>query len=559
MPQQFPNEILFTIFNHTYDFTPAIKLPLVTSDYPWVLGRVCSSWREVSRSIPRLWRVTISFDVNSDPGSDHAVSSRDLAYAIDILPKGTYLGINTVRKSEKNPPLIPTDKIIPHLQHVTELRWYIKHVLTSCKHQSYLPKHSLAYIEVLSMKADRYAEERGIDSDNDAKDHFGHTHVDLFGKSPRLRELSLDSTIPDFLYWNIPWSQLRSLTLSAEVDNTPFEVIDPSWNEFAFRNPSPISSLTSLEELTLASYFLDILLDFPWPWKQLMALKIRDTYNPMESFPLIVDVLPLCVSLLTLNIGPLWSPDQCIMPCETLTSLTVRTIPLNDVYTIALQCPLLEALELEYTTMDEPPELDGNDPIVLSRLTDLHLSLPDIQNPDDNWSPRSFPVRLVLPSLTSLKLDGSLIPFPGHAVASLITQSNACLKSFSIQRDDHSVEALDPGPLHALFSVLHTCTAVHVKNLVFPEPILDAVASGLVLPGVKELSFGAMTRDRVVSVIKQRSELKYERSEGSSCVTTTLQSVVGYVPIANLGPDGLNSLLEVHGVKCSWVGVDLML
>ncbi|KAG6810807.1 hypothetical protein H0H93_014745, partial [Arthromyces matolae] len=213
------------------------------------------------------------------------------------------------------------------------------------------------------MKADQYAKEKNIDSHNDAKDHFGHTDLDLFGESPRLRELNLHSTIPDFLYWNIPWSQLHSLTLTAVEDNTPFEVIDSSWKEFAFRNPSPFRCLTSLKKLALVSHFLDILLDFPWPWEQITTLTIGDTYNPMESFPLIVDVLPLCVSLLTLNLSRIWSPDQCIMPCETLTSLTIRAIPLDDIYTIALQCPVLEALNLKYTVMDEPYESNKNDPI----------------------------------------------------------------------------------------------------------------------------------------------------------------------------------------------------
>ncbi|KDQ27363.1 hypothetical protein PLEOSDRAFT_1026266, partial [Pleurotus ostreatus PC15] len=52
--RRIPPEILAEIFVATIDDTTLCD-PLDYDEMPWLLGRVCHSWRMVTESTPKLW------------------------------------------------------------------------------------------------------------------------------------------------------------------------------------------------------------------------------------------------------------------------------------------------------------------------------------------------------------------------------------------------------------------------------------------------------------------------------------------------------------------------
>ncbi|KAG6856179.1 hypothetical protein H0H87_006774 [Tephrocybe sp. NHM501043] len=53
--KRLPSKILATIFVAAVEGDDLISFPILLSQIPWVLGRVCNRWREISRAEPNLW------------------------------------------------------------------------------------------------------------------------------------------------------------------------------------------------------------------------------------------------------------------------------------------------------------------------------------------------------------------------------------------------------------------------------------------------------------------------------------------------------------------------
>ncbi|KAG6860391.1 hypothetical protein C0995_011741 [Termitomyces sp. Mi166 len=254
-----PPEILERILRFNPHRTAIVHVPVNLTQYPWVLGRVCSSWRRISRSIPDLWYTLINFGTKVDKTDlDYDVASlRDLSYATDILPEVAYLALYI-----NDGTRVPIRGLSSYLHRLDKLDWNVRPSSDQATLEAF-PPESLSRVKNLRISMVLPETEEISDT---------ISYPVLFGESSCLQHLSFVSKDPSFLLsTDIPWSQLLSLC----IDSFFSETMHPSWLLLGRRDP--FQQLTCLKELTLDlnTIIFRVVLHNGFLWHRLEGLFLR--------------------------------------------------------------------------------------------------------------------------------------------------------------------------------------------------------------------------------------------------------------------------------------------
>ncbi|KAG6872963.1 hypothetical protein C0995_004717 [Termitomyces sp. Mi166 len=524
-----PPEILERIFCFILHNLSSVYVPVNLTQYQWVLGRVCSSWRRISRSIPNLWYtfITLGRKVDKkDPNYDVALL-RDLRYATEILPEVAYLALSVYEGTR-----VPIGGLAPYLHRLDKLYWSVSSSPEQAALEAF-PLESLSRLKNLEIRMD------SVDTQV-----ISHTmsYPALFGESARLQYLDFASNNPNFLISsNIPWSQLLYLHISHLYPDE-----HPSWLLLGRRDP--FRQLTCLKELVLDlnTAILRVVLHYGFPWHRLEKLSLHCpwSYEAEDIIP-VIETLRKCSSLTYLYLdSPAKSSNLINYPqklialpsleelrlemyaplcvIDSIVSCSFRFLELGettleDFYAIIRRCPRLTEL---YCGLTDDAEVSFRaDPIVLPHLTKFSSSPWDAS--------LSFPTLLIAPRLTSLKLCPERGSLPIDLIVAFLLQSNMQLYEFVCKFKDDTVRYPSADSLRKLLTLLNSCSHVYIRPVNFPEAILDEIGSGSLFPRARSLTFDAFSPKLIVATIRRRLEQEREscRVRLSAITVRTLQKL----------------------------------
>ncbi|KNZ73197.1 hypothetical protein J132_00586 [Termitomyces sp. J132] len=571
--KRLPSELLEYTFRSHFVSEYSLKLPPVISEGPWVLGQVCRRWRHLSRSIPDLWDATISFNdierhpdgFNNLPKADMLSRLVQLRCAIELFPEVGYICVLAVH--DFSAP-VPPSALIPYLSRIDQFSWNVK-AEPIIKSIEKFPSEAFSRLKTLKI---------ALPQPDDM--HNNSSYVDLFGKCPQLRNFTLASNTPSFLFNHIPWSQLYSFTLNTGRNNMDGHT-GSDWIQLGRRNP--FSQMSSLKKLSfkMKDEFFPLILSFAFPWDQVVSLKMI-WYDSPHPHTIIThwQALRKCISLTKFTLefrdnppeGFIFDQDTITLPSlkslgleqcvpssmiksfslSTLSSLHFDTsISLKDFYFILKRSPLITYLSC--ALLGKQPTSGGT--IKLLHLSSLIISLDDAT---------SFPALLLAPSLTNLlvfSVDYETAPEIAM-LSNFIWNSKMRLERFHYSLDNTDITAYDLHgdarlaifPLRDLLAGLGWCPEVHISFVTFPQDILDDIAEGRLLPAVERLTISASTRQVLLDTIQHRLELELEQKVKSGWVGRGLCEITGYVPSDEYGDEeldvGFEELEDRFGVSC---------
>ncbi|KAG6889208.1 hypothetical protein C0995_002668 [Termitomyces sp. Mi166 len=537
--KRMPNEILEHIFCSQSEYDGIVELPPVLSSYPWVLGRVCSRWRRLSRSLRQLWNTTICSGSVRSGYHDPQKARKQLDCALDVLPECArlYLCIGVMRDRD----VLPTSALTVYLSRlVTKLKYSDDIEHPEQESLDILPPGTLSKLEILSVSLAQPKTDIEIST----------SYAGLFGSSSRLQHLKLRSDTPNFLLADIPWHQLRSFRLEVVWCDMNAHT-RASWTQIA-HSADLFRRMTSLEILVLdmVDDYCSILLTCEFPWHQLRSLIIYwKASNKEQNFPLILKPLAKCTALTYLKLSNFGNPfdpvkhDPIALPSlqyldaeyvdlsgsavppsilmsivssGALRVLLMGRVTLGEFYTLVAQCPRLEKIKSNITQGEN--EETVTNAIVLPHLLWLGLAL----------TPKSlFPTRIVTPQLIFLHIEVEFAKFADRSdllesVIVYITRSDMQLRElYLVGRtifDDSLTQVM-----RDFISTLNSCTAVVLVGVIFPQEIRDEIATGVHLPHVKHFAISVSDASEFFEMVINR--LKREEASGVVC----LELVEGFV------------------------------
>ncbi|KAG6827983.1 hypothetical protein H0H92_009747 [Tricholoma furcatifolium] len=197
--ERIPPELLAEIFTYAFDSPRGLQFPVRVSQIPWVVGLVCTRWREISRAEPRLWsKVYIS--VGDRLEQENAISFLQSMPPVGALSMILYW--NSVCVDRDLSPLIAL-----YFTRSTELRLFITgHVLDQIA-----TFESSTFEKIVDLEV-------SVTFGDEPKDSNKLQRMDIFGHMKHLRRLAFRS------YWDaiggeiarnpfIPYNELTHLDL----------------------------------------------------------------------------------------------------------------------------------------------------------------------------------------------------------------------------------------------------------------------------------------------------------------------------------------------------------
>ncbi|KAH9475801.1 hypothetical protein JR316_0011361 [Psilocybe cubensis] len=266
--RKLPPEILGEIFLLAADGCRLTWPPTNASadEMPWLLCKVCSYWRTVAYSLPKLWS-----EVHMDIRYPIAVpSSLDSDVADTTYESTLRLGerfLQTCLDRSGNQLLtfsIKVDGLLDKAHSFLEMlvqhseRWEDVSL-----HLDIFSHHS-----ILAPARDRVPNLRRLHIGTSLSDSMPPTPLDAFENAPKLKELSLTRIIHPFHIIRLPWSQITHLTSNSNTfsegeftlimrhtDNlTSFTTHRERILEVASSDPVPLNHLRYLEIVNKGSY-----------------------------------------------------------------------------------------------------------------------------------------------------------------------------------------------------------------------------------------------------------------------------------------------------------------
>ncbi|KAG6909221.1 hypothetical protein DXG01_001528 [Tephrocybe rancida] len=541
--KRLPEELMKQIFLVTSDSLnhgSTILTPSAVEKSPWVLGRVCSAWRHLSRSMAELWgTASITIDESTPV-------NLNLNLAIQTLPAVCKVSVevNNAYQSVK-------DVLVPHLSRINKLTWkaidYPEDVLWDL-----LPSYALSQMKLLEIHVPR--EKRSFDP---IPTGAGPGCIQLFGSSARLESLRLVSDTPNLLF-DLPWRQLTSFTLITASPEVPAWALS-KW--IHLRDTHPFSHDSRLQSLYLASSrkLLPVILSFDLPWQQLTTCTIH--CQSESDLCAIFAVLPHCVGLLHLGLVMirfrhtmthaniiLPSPESLKISGHVPTCLIEPCCLWGNVRKLYMDLPLLTYTEfcdilaqcrsLKQVTcaLPERGSMPTTRDVVLGAVEDLNFF--------NTYETSIFP-RLAVPAVTVLLINGEA-ELDLCVVSECIRRSKCKLKCFAYAFiGDYQVPH---GGIRELLSELADSTLVDVSRVVAAEDVLSDIASGKLLPRVHTLRISTPTFEAFASMIEARLKMEMERGPEDS----RIQVITGSAPVQadDSAQLYLKKVSDEYGVFC---------
>ncbi|KAG6872171.1 hypothetical protein C0995_012408 [Termitomyces sp. Mi166 len=454
---------------------------------PWVLGKVCSTWRHLSRTMPNLWSPTRVW--LSDAGSRESEhSARTLRLAVATLPDCAqlivhYYVLDAAVKRYPDKGSI-AEALASNLHRIDEVSIHSPITYWN-SFLSTLPSLSLSRITSLSSLLFPTG---NIAQDLEAYPPLLTSIQHLFGENARLQTLQMDGSVYEFFKTGIPWHRLTTLKLyqSYPVSNDTIS---------AYRNLHFFGSSSRLTDLTLwlDSNMFQLVLSLDIPWTQLLRLNI--TMHTQDCLLLALEKLAQCVSLLEISL---------CLPSNAGVKQSVLDLPSIQSFSLQGHLPrfllrshgIWESISDLYLGLLSNTESVQELHSVISRCQQLQrLRIGGVMHPTDSiWLPSS---RVVLPRLKTLELRRAYSAwiFDSFATPSLVSlridangQPSYTLKcKLDLFFLNYSSVGSKDGELRSLLEALSTASYVELSSVKFHEDILDDITRGTLLPRIQIL------------------------------------------------------------------------
>ncbi|KAG6860836.1 hypothetical protein C0995_006973 [Termitomyces sp. Mi166 len=496
--RKLPKDILLRIFKFLSPIAveeDEMPLPPVTSEVPWTLGQVCRAWRQLSRSIPELW----------SPLSVFVYTAKDVItvrHVLNILPDIVQVSVQVRSKLRldhvKNlliPLLLRVDNLIWDPQAFSDHFWTI------------FPPRAFARFKSLDLSHSIPEGDNSVITSD----------AELFGRTSRLEHLKLDSNTPAFLCCDLPWVQVKSLTLK----NTDSSCMWPTLVKVNLFSPE-----SRLETLVLdfESGVLPLILRIDFPWHTIVSFSVA-CYK-REDYLALSEVTPKCIALVDFKLGIInEEPDHSITVVKQLKSLSLwgrinscvtrlsalwnglqeleiqedYPVSIQMFYEIVRQCDCLVKLSLPvYTTLAGSP---GNMPIELSRLRFLHLKFRNT----DAFSLITTPALDVFEIAPRRRVNYKNI-------GNFLKRSNCKVVNFSSKYTDAMQFDFKPFGIQELLSSLSHCTTFEVPYTPLPISVLDEIATGALLPCVQKIHICTRYGYMFFNMVERRLKMESTQS-----------------------------------------------
>ncbi|KAG6810740.1 hypothetical protein H0H92_010544 [Tricholoma furcatifolium] len=402
--KRLPPELLSEIFvrclpfDTLYDSANTLRLPPIIQQAPWVLGQVCSRWRRISRSDPRLWRVAkISL---YDKPSIH------LSRAYELLPPLAPLAV-----TYRGPAKILNTALIPYLRRINDLDLRMSISESDVFFQSVSPTDFVALQSIQFNVINPTPEEPCLQEIQ---------RRGIFSLANRLKRLHIrsDGGLPVSSH-DIPLPQITSLDISGVYgldtdmvlsilrDCSRLEHLDASFLSNESVTTEPLY-LEHLESLHIRVHLPPILLD-SHIWESLSSLNLL-LITSLNSDTLHI-VLRRCINLRELRCP---TPEKGALP-KSIGSLLLPklwTLYLNDVVDTwlfdSLVVPSLKELRLRSTRGHLNPCVIHN-MLRSSGAKPSSVFLQTAHPQNDTYPHELLRLLTALPSLTHFKNPDSML------------------------------------------------------------------------------------------------------------------------------------------------------
>lgn len=484
LPPELLLEIFFILSNEQ------VSIPPVLTQIPWVLGRVCSLWRSISRNDARLWGCP-----QVEWGSELPFCKIERAFS--ILPPAVRLSVKVMERGASNSH---TDfkLLIPYLHRCRILDFFAGINSFRDFWSASIPQNSFTDLYELSLRIYDVTREQRIASATKWESMAGLLHT-----ANQLRSVSLSSELSwsPILFWmGIRWNQLTHLYVQGMSDI-----------------PALYNVLCQCDSLVLLSLGTISFYDLAFP----------GTLSPYKSVPESIEDLHLD-HLRNLHVsgqrGRSWIPPLHNWGCLTHLSLP-HSYPADYLQDLLQKCVNLTRLSF-HSPSDFPLE-----PFSLLSVRTL-----EIMNSSYGRLPFS---RLVLPSLEELSIsDHARLDLSG--VSEMLEHSRCPLSYFLLESLSCSVIPRDF--LLSMSSVNSKSIAVLFPVGIFSAHILDEIGLGTLLPKFSELVCIPESVDAMLDMLEARIDWQVQQCS-SSPERMCMRISTGY---KNLSGDQSSRLENLH-------------
>lgn len=372
---RFPSELLLEIFLMLSD--KEVTLPPILTQSPWVLGRVCSRWRSISRSDPRLWGCPLVSRTSDlyKPGR-----------AFSILPPVVPLSLRVHRYFRFLIPYLHRCKVLDMSAHMSSFDdfWLAP-----------IPHNAFNNLYHLSLHID---DSVNLQNPFTSRTKWGSA-AGVLRMASQLRSVSISSYSSwssIFLSMGIPWNQLTHLQFEGLSDIPAFYKVLRQCNSLVRLNLRTFSSYDSHPELSnelqLDHLHLSVLQvsgygDRPsWipplhNWECLTNLVLSYSY-PADYLQ---DMLQKCKNLAHLSFQP---PRD--FPLIPLSLPSIRTISMVISSSGHLSLSNLVLPSLENLTICDFADMDLSYVCVMLENSQCHLSNFVLRSHSPSVIPRDF-------------------------------------------------------------------------------------------------------------------------------------------------------------------------
>ncbi|KAJ7486604.1 hypothetical protein FB451DRAFT_1227631 [Mycena latifolia] len=371
-----PDDIVCAIF---VACLPSLRNPIITSDEPpLLLCQICSPWRRLALSTPRLWAAVHvvlppqpKLQILADIVTDWLDRSGALPLSVSVVLSRTW-----TREDDALPLLTPLISVSRRWQHM-QFSFWNNHIL-SAFHT--LHPYDVPMLESLTMHGSGQPMDWGPNLDNDLVD----SDFLSFMNTPSLHSVSIrGSPITHIL--PLPWAHLRTLAIAHMQGDISYDAACAIWRqcpaleacELALNSTEPVAdngttiSLPHLHHLSISndarglSTALFSLLDLP----NLRSFEYSQWLRIGDSFPF-SPLLPGMGSLERFSLRLMHAPDNILL------TACLEAMPLLQDFRLGVISRLEDidsGIPPEFVAQ-LTPSLTGSNPVLCPHLTSLDLS-----------------------------------------------------------------------------------------------------------------------------------------------------------------------------------------
>ncbi|KAG5640311.1 hypothetical protein DXG03_009262, partial [Asterophora parasitica] len=471
--KRLPVEVLGEIFAYFIPDLPSqpCRADAYATHAAWILGQVCSLWRQISRNDPKLWS-TVSLDISKSSVRLRELIPSVVTRFVDLR----YNVFDSYRVSSSPPSPSSTSNIISVFHGVQNVN------LCLYSHQ----------LDTLWQNVDAHPgafstlEELAIFVKPSTSDYTPClAEIKPFRQACNLQRLTIDYSRSEYgsllLSLDIPWQQITSLNIRNVVGLRADTIL------------RHLAQCTALE--VLAVTFTDPADD----GDTALISRVFRSLQRLRSIELRTHNLNETVDIAAVNNSHLAILHVMEMDvCTRLVRLDLRYAGIHDatvIYTVLQRCIHLVAFSSNVPR-------DFSRPVTIARdISLLQLKTLRVRHVEDPWIFQC----ILAPSLTCLDTSADEDCGAISAIHHMIVSSGCSLHEFSYSWP-RGMYTRHPAGVCELLREIPTVRRVQITNVLISTDIFELFAQGVLLPHVEKLTFSVAVSMQLVRWLETRME-----------------------------------------------------